>query len=312
MANLFFRPSWRIAENLATPEAVFRNRRQFMVAAGAGMLSASLPKLSLAKALRNQKYQLDRPITLEPLVLNNILFYEFGNSAEKILPLVKNLTTDPWAIEIDGLVEQPRSIDFEDLMKQVQVEERLYRHRCVEAWAMAVPWTGFQLSELLKIVKPLTSAKYVYFETFFEPEIAPRQNNSFFPWPYRDGLTLEEASNELAFIATGLYGKPLAKQNGAPIRLVIPWKYGFKSVKSIKRIVFTDKRQQGFWEKFSPREYGFWANVNPDAPHLQWSQKTERVLGWKDAVPTQLFNGYGEFVSHLYDRPELANEDLCH
>ena len=297
---------------MATSEADYLGRRSFLKAAGLGTLASMLPGTALAGVERNPSYQLDRPITLEPLVLNNVLFYEFGNSAEKILPLVKNLVTDPWTVNIEGLVEKPFSIGFEDLIKQVNIEERLYRHRCVEAWSMAVPWTGFQLSELLRLVKPLSSAKYIYFETFFEPEIAPRQNNSFFPWPYRDGLTLEEASNELAFVATGLYGKDLAKQNGAPIRLVVPWKYGFKSVKSIKRIVLTDKKQQGFWEKFSPREYGFWANVNPDVPHLQWSQKTERVLGWKDAVPTQIYNGYGEFVSHLYDRPELAGEDLYH
>ncbi|MDA9009176.1 protein-methionine-sulfoxide reductase catalytic subunit MsrP [Alphaproteobacteria bacterium] len=312
MVKLLSKPAWSLPECKATPEAVYQGRRAFLKAAGLGALTSLVPRMSLASAQRNLSYQLDRPITLEPLVLNNILFYEFGNSAEKILPLVKNLVTDPWTISVEGLVEKPFEIGFEDLIQQVNVEERLYRHRCVEAWAMAVPWTGFQLSDLLRIAKPLSSAKYVYFETFFEPEIAPRQNNAFFPWPYRDGLTIEEASNELAFIATGLYGKDLAKQNGAPIRLVIPWKYGFKSVKSIKKVIFTDERQEGFWEKFSPREYGFWANVNPDAPHLQWSQKTERVLGWKDAVPTQKFNGYGEFVGHLYDRPELSGEDLFH
>ena len=304
--------TWQLPESKTTPLDVFLNRRLLLQRFGVGAAASLLPSMSWASLKTNERYQLDRPLTLEPLVLQNILFYEFGNSAEKILPLVKHLKTDPWTIEIAGLVEKPFEVGFEDLMAKVQIEERRYRHRCVEAWAMAVPWMGFQLSELLKLAKPLASAKYVYFETFFDPSIAPRQNNNFFPWPYQDGLTIEEASNELAFVGTGLYGKTLAKQNGAPIRLVIPWKYGFKSVKSIRKVIFTEEKRQGFWEKFSPREYGFWANVNPDVPHLQWSQKTERVLGWKDSVPTQIYNGYAEFVAHLYDKPSLKDEDLFH
>ena len=180
------------------------------------------------------------------------------------------------------------------------LEERLYRHRCVEAWAIAVPWSGFPLAALVDLARPLGSARYPQMTTFENPDVAPGQRQGWYPWPYVEGLTLAEATNELAFIATGLYGKPVPRQNGAPLRLAVPWKYGFKSIKSIVRFTFAGARPQTFWETVQPAEYGFWANVNPAVPHLRWSQASERLLGTDERVPTQLFNGYAGFVAHLY------------
>ena len=186
------------------------------------------------------------------------------------------------------MLKQPRTIGIDDLLKQVSLEERIYRHRCVEAWAMTVPWTGFPLSQLLKIAEPLGSAKYVVFETT-QDKVMPGLDTPFYPWPYVEGVTIDEAGNDLAFISTGLYGKPLPPQNGGPIRLTLPWKYGFKSAKAIVKITFTDKRPTTFWEAIGPSEYGFWANVNPAVPHPRWSQATERLLGSDERVPNTAF-----------------------
>jgi sulfoxide reductase catalytic subunit YedY len=183
----------------------------------------------------------------------------------------------------------------------MQLEERIYRLRCVEAWAMTVPWTGFPMAELVKLAQPTSDARYVRMETFQDKAVAPGQRQFWYPWPYVEGLTLAEATNELAFLVTGLYGKPLPKQNGAPLRLAVPWKYGFKSIKSIVRFTFTDERPVNFWQELQASEYGFWANVNPEVPHPRWSQATERLVGSDERVPTRLFNGYGEDVAHLYD-----------
>jgi methionine sulfoxide reductase catalytic subunit len=198
-------------------------------------------------------------------------------------------------------VAKPMTLDIDDLLKRVTLEERLYRHRCVEAWSMAVPWTGFPLKALLDIAQPLGSAKYVRFETFQNPKVASGQKQFWYPWPYIEGITMAEANNELAFVVTGMYGKPVPKQDGAPLRLALPWKYGFKSIKSIVRISFTDKQPVTFWQTVQGEEYGFWANVNPEVPHPRWSQATERVLGSDERVPTLKWNGYGEYVAHLYD-----------
>jgi len=199
------------------------------------------------------------------------------------------------------LVEKEMTLGIDDLLKQVQLEERLYRHRCVEAWSMAVPWTGFPMRRLVEIASPLSSAKYVRTETFSRPDVAFGMKASWYPWPYVEGVTIEEATNELALIGTGIYGKPLPKQMGAPLRLVLPWKYGFKSAKALVRFTFTDQRPSSFWEKIQGREYGFWANVNPQVPHPRWSQATEEIIGTGGhRVPTQIFNGYGEFVADLY------------
>ena len=303
---------WELPERATTDEAVFRNRRRLIqgLAAGSilapGLLRASPaatadepdPSAALYPAKRNSKFTLDRPITPEkyPESYNN--FYEFTtdkNVDASALPI------RPWTIKIDGMVEKPLTIGIDDLLKKVQLEERLYRHRCVEAWSFACPWTGFPLAALVDMAKPLGSAKYLKMVTFMDPKVAPEQNKFFYPWPYTEGLTMAEAGNELAFLATGMYGKPLPKQDGAPIRLVTPWKYGFKSVKSIVHFEFTDKRPVTYWEALQSDEYGFWANVNPQVPHPRWSQETERVLGTNDRVPTQLYNGYGEFVASMYD-----------
>jgi sulfoxide reductase catalytic subunit YedY len=252
-----------------------------------------------AAAPRNAKYDPGRPITPEKDVEGYNNFYEFGTDKD-IADDAQALKTSPWSVTFDGMVEKPRTLAFEDLMKQVSLEERVYRHRCVEAWAMTVPWTGFTLASLVKLAAPLSSAKYIVFTSDADRRTMPGLRRSYFPWPYTEGLTLEEAGNDLAFIATGLYGKPLLPQNGAPIRLVTPWKYGFKSAKSLVKISFTDKQPTTFWESIASDEYGFWANVNPDVPHPRWSQATERLLGSNERVPTQIYNGYGAFVASLY------------
>ena len=302
---------WEIPEALATDEDVFLNRRRFMtaglgLAAGLGLV-AGAPGLARAAltypAPRNPRYVLDRPITDEAVNTSYNNFYEFG-SHKRIASAAQKLKLSPWNIRIDGLVEKEMTLGFEDLLARVSLEERLYRHRCVEAWAMAVPWTGFPLSALLDIARPLSGAKFVRFETFKDPSMASGQKQFWYPWPYVEGVTMAEAANDLAFMVTGAYGKPLPKQMGAPLRLALPWKYGFKSIKSITRISFTDKLPVGFWEKIQASEYGFWANVNPEVPHPRWSQATERLLGSDKRVKTKIYNGYGEFVASLYQGME--------
>jgi sulfoxide reductase catalytic subunit YedY len=226
-------------------------------------------------------------------------YYEFSEEKE-CWPLAQKMVVDPWSVRIDGLVKKPRSIAFEDLMRQVQLEERVYRHRCVEAWSMAVPWSGFPMAALLDLVKPLGSAKYIQMETFLDPKIAPGQKEFWYPWPYVEGVTIAEAANDLAFVSVGMYGKSLPKVSGAPIRMTLPWKYGFKSGKAFVTVSFVEKRPDTMWAQIAPSEYGFWANVNPAVPHPRWSQATERVLGTDERVPTQIYNGYGAYVSSLY------------
>jgi methionine sulfoxide reductase catalytic subunit len=305
---------WEIPERLATPEHVFFNRRQFMTAAGAIAGVAILP--SPLKAAQEDPSAALYPVPVNPafkeggrpitdksynITFNN--FYEFGSS-KQIYRAAEALPIRPWEIAFDGMVEKPFVIAIDELLKKVTLEERVYRHRCVEAWSMVVPWSGFPLRRLVEIAKPTSAAKYVQMETFNMPEVAPGQRPGLFggsyPWPYVEGVTMAEAMNDLAFIATGAYGAPLPKAMGAPIRLHLPWKYGFKSIKSIVRVSFTEKRPVSFWEQLAGDEYGFWANVNPDVPHPRWSQASERILGSNEQVPTQLYNGYGEFVAQLY------------
>ena len=303
---------WEIAESQATPEAMFFNRRRFLVGGVGGLIATASgvvdracaetddPSATLYPAPRNDVYRLDRDITNEKVSTTYNNFYEFGSS-KNVWQAAQRLPIRPWEIRIDGMVENERTLGIDDLIKQVQLEERLYRHRCVEAWSMAVPWTGFPMKRLVEIAKPLSSAKYVRMETFNRPDVAFGLKASWYPWPYVEGLTIEEATNELALMGTGIYGKPLPKQMGAPLRLVVPWKYGFKSVKSIVRLSFTDKRPVSFWEAIQGREYGFWANINPQVPHPRWSQASEEIIGTGGRrVPTQLFNGYGDFVASLY------------
>jgi sulfoxide reductase catalytic subunit YedY len=306
------RRGWEIAERHATPEHLFFNRRALLAAGGAAALSLS-PTLALAQRIadlpdptgelypvrRNDKYALDRPITDETINGSYNNFYEFG-SAKTIAKAAQALKLRPWMIKIDGMVEKPQEIGIDDLIRRMPLEERLYRHRCVEAWSMAVAWSGFPFAKLVELANPLGSAKYVAMQTFSDPAIASGQRQTWYPWPYTEGLTIAEATNELAFLATGAYGKPMPKQHGAPLRLAVPWKYGFKSIKSIVRFTFTDQRPKSFWEALQASEYGFWANVNPEIPHPRWSQATEELIGLGERRPTLLYNGYGEYVAHLY------------
>ena len=301
------RKGWEIAAQHVTPEAAFGRRTALMGAAGL-LAAGSIPAPAHAQgAPRNAKYEAGRAMTDEGDATSYNNYYEFGTS-KSISRAAQRLPITPWAIKVDGMVETPRTIDLDDIMKQVSVEERVYRHRCVEGWGMTVPWTGFALKDLVAQCKPLASAKYIQFETLNDPKTMSGVRSSQFEWPYVEGVTMAEAANDLSFLATGLYGKAIPKQNGAPIRLVLPWKYGFKSVKSIVRMTFTDQKPKTFWEGLQPVEYGFWANVNPAVPHPRWSQATERLLTSDERVPTQIFNGYGPSVASLYTG--LQNERL--
>jgi sulfoxide reductase catalytic subunit YedY len=297
-------PGWTTAEREATPEALFFGRRAALAAAGLGSIGlASAPRPAGAQeppaAMRNPRYAPERAITPEREVTTYNNYFEFG-SHKTISSGAQRLPQRPWTLRVEGMVEHPQEFALDDLMRRVPVKERVYRHRCVEAWAMVVPWTGFQLSELLKLAAPLGSAKYVQFETAAVPSVMPGLRQSWYPWPYVEGCTVQEAANELAFMVVGAYGKPLPAQNGGPVRVHFPWKYGFKSGKSLVRVVLTDQRPKSFWERIQPEEYGFWANVNPEVPHPRWSQASERLLGTGERVPTRIFNGYGEFVAGLY------------
>jgi methionine sulfoxide reductase catalytic subunit len=297
-------PGWTIAERDATPEALFFGRRAALAAAATIGGALALPRGAgadeLPQAMRNPRHQPGRAITPEREATTYNNYYEFG-SHKTISSAAQRLPLRPWTLRVEGMVERPQEFGLDDLLRRVPVEERVYRHRCVEAWSMVVPWTGFQLSELLKLAAPLGSAKYVRFETAAVPSVMPGLRQSWYPWPYIEGCTIQEAANELSFMVVGAYGKPLPPQNGGPVRIHFPWKYGFKSGKSLTRVVLTDQRPTSFWEKIQPQEYGFWANVNPEVPHPRWSQASERVLGTNERVPTQIFNGYGEFVSGLYE-----------
>jgi methionine sulfoxide reductase catalytic subunit len=315
------RKGWELPESAATPEALFMNRRAVLTGAASLAAMASLPDVASAQriadlpdptrdlypAQRNAAFVLDRPVTDEAVNITYNNFYEFGSS-KTIGRAAQALKLRPWTIRIDGLVETPLELGIDDLIRRIGLEERLYRHRCVEAWGMAVPWTGFPLARLVALASPLSSARYLQMQTFQDPAVASGQRQTWYPWPYTEGLTLAEASHDLAFLVTGAYGKPVAKQMGAPLRLAVPWKYGFKSIKSIVRFSFTAERPKSFWEALQPAEYGFWANVNPQVPHPRWSQETEEDIGTKERRPTLLFNGYGEHVAHLYS--DLAQERL--
>jgi sulfoxide reductase catalytic subunit YedY len=255
----------------------------------------------------NPKYPAGRAITPEKDATTYNNYYEFSDG-KNLWKAAQAMKMQPWSIEIGGEVKQPRTISIQDLLKQVQLEERVYRHRCVEAWAMTVPWTGFPLSQLLKIAEPLGSAKYVVFETGQDTKAMEGLESPFYPWPYIEGLAIDEAANDVAFISTGMYGKPLPPQNGGPLRLTLPWKYGFKSAKALAKITFGQKQPMNFWQAIQPSEYGFWANVNPAVAHPRWSQASERLLGTNEVVPTQIYNGYGEFVASLY--ANRTNEKL--
>ena len=310
------KPSWNISENEVTDESLFKNRRNFLklgaasLVANATILEAlakeNVPPSNLSYIKDANKDNLELNSFEQITSYNN--FYEFTTSKEGVKPLSHTLKPNPWEIVIDGLVEKPMVLDVQDLIKKFQLQERIYRFRCVEGWSMVVPWVGFTLAELIKMVKPLSSAKYVYFETRFDKLMFPDQSRGIFstiPYPYVEGLRMDEAMNDLTLLSVGLYGKTLEKQNGAPIRLVVPWKYGFKSIKSIAKISFVQDQPINTWHKATPHEYGFYANVNPNVDHPRWSQKRERVLGKIFKQRTLMFNGYEEQVASLYKDMDL-------
>jgi len=334
MVHVPKRRGWEIPERQATPEAAYVNRRAFLKAmgiagagvaiggpilgavargrpaareasaAGPGSRSAAAPARrgpAIYPARRNERFTLDRPLTDEKVAATYNNFYEFTEQKDGVWRLVERFQTRPWRIEIAGLVERPREIDVDDLIRALPVEERLYRHRCVEAWAMAVPWTGIPMRAFVAWANPTAAAKYVRMVSFLKPDEAPNQKKAtWYHWPYYEALRMNEAMNELALLAVGIYGHDLPKQHGAPIRLVTPWKYGYKSAKSIVRFEFVAEQPPTFWNDVAPKEYGFLSNVNPKVPHPRWSQATERLIGTGERRPTRPFNGYGEWVAGLY------------
>lgn len=287
-----------------TPKADYMNRRQLMGGA-AGLVAG----MALGPALSASKYSTDaEPNSFEEISgYNN--FYEFGTGKEDPARNAHKLTTDPWSVQIGGMVDKPGSYGLEDILKKVTQEERIYRFRCVEAWSMVIPWYGFELKQLLDMAGVQSGAKYVAFETLVREDEMPGIRSVNIEWPYREGLRLDEAMHPLTIMATGIYDQPMPKQNGAPLRLVVPWKYGFKSIKSIVNIILTDKQPPTTWNMLQPREYGFYSNVNPEVSHPRWSQATERTIGggvFAKRKETLMFNGYEEEVASLYTGMDLS------
>ena len=284
-----------------TPKAAFLNRRQIIATAGAALLAGP--------ALAKSQYSTDEaPNTFEEIANYNN-YYEFGTDKADPAANAGGFKTSPWSVVVDGLVDKPGTYDLGDLLAGLTAEERIYRFRCVEAWSMVIPWQGIQLSSLIQKLGPQPGAKFVAFETVFRPEEMVGQQRAILDWPYREGLRMDEAMNPLTLLATGLYGKDLPNQNGAPIRLVTPWKYGFKSIKAIVRISFTDKMPPTTWQMMAENEYGFYANVNPMVDHPRWSQASERRIGaglFAGRQDTLMFNGYGDQVASLYSGMDLA------
>jgi sulfoxide reductase catalytic subunit YedY len=289
-----------LTQDDVTPQSAFLNRRQIMAGIAGMGLAAVAPRAQAATDLT--------PTELDVISQYNN-FYEFGTGKEDPARNAHMLTTDPWTIKIDGMVDRPGDFDFADIMSKMTIEERIYRFRCVEAWSMVVPWNGFELKDLLDLAGVQSSAKYVAFETLYRPHEMIGQQAPFLDWPYVEGLRLDEANHPLTIMATGIYGKDIPKQNGAPLRLVVPWKYGFKSIKSIVRITLTDKEPPTSWNKANAGEYGFYSNVNPKVDHPRWSQASERPIGgglFAKRIPTLMFNGYENEVASLYEGMDLA------
>jgi sulfoxide reductase catalytic subunit YedY len=297
-----------------TPKELFLSRRDFMKAAGfAGMgalLAACAPQaaatpVAVIPSADGRTDELGDPLNTYEDITNYNNYYEFTTDKQGVAPLSRDFKTTPWAVEVSGFVNNPKTYAIEDLINKFPQEERIYRLRCVEAWSMVIPWTGFPLARLLKEVEPTSDAKYVRFEAVLDRQQMPGQINGFFPWPYQEGLRLDEAMNDLTLLATGLYGESLPNQNGAPIRLVVPWKYGFKSIKGIVRIELVAEQPSTLWNTTAPNEYGFYSNVNPEVSHPRWSQASERRIGELGRRPTLMFNGYAEQVAYLYEGMDL-------
>ena len=334
MANIRIPKGWEIPERLATPEEVFLSRRQVLAALGLGALAASLPaQLACGSpvaaptgpdaaglldpavgdrykdrfpAPRNAAFAVgDRQTTPEPIAAAYNNFYEFTLEKDRVWKLAHGYPVVPWTVEVGGLVKKPRTLDLDALMTRFPLEERLYRFRCVERWAMQVPWVGYPLRTLIDALEPLPSAKYVRFVSVHDPEGLPNQKAArWYPWPYFEGLRLDEARHDLAFVVVGSYGHALPMQHGAPLRLALPWKYGYKGPKSIVKIELTAEQPRTFWNDLQPAEYGFFSNVNPAKPHPRWSQARETDIGTGEERPTLPYNGYAEQVAALYSGDE--------
>ena len=305
-----------------TPEKQYASRREFIKALGVVGVSAAVlaacqekPFLSgddiagetgLSPQAGSATDELGDALTSYDDVISYNNFYEFTTDKEGVERLAENFQTSPWEIQIGGLVENPGTISVDEIRRRYPTEERVYRMRCVEGWSMVIPWQGFPLGALLEDVQPTSDAKYVRFESIYDPRELPGQKNKYFPWPYVEGLRLDEAYHNLTILATGLYGKDLLPQNGAPVRLVVPWKYGFKSIKSITKIDLVSEMPVSLWMESAPNEYGFYANVNPAVDHPRWSQATERRIGEISRRASQLFNGYEQEVKNLYEGMDLT------
>ena len=322
MAHLRETHPWNTNCLEVTPEILFFDRRHFLRALGAAGIGAiagsagcagqertpqkepapKTPTSDMYPAARNSKYVLKQAVTREVDAAHYNNFYEFTIEKDRVWRMTNAFKIRPWTVEVSGEVHKPGRYDIDALVRKMPLEDRLYRHRCVETWAMAVPWTGFPFTALANLVQPKASARFVRFDSFNRPKQAPGQRNASYPWPYTEGLTIAEAMNELTLLATGIYGHELPKQHGAPLRLVVPWKYGFKGIKSIERIEFTASQPRTFWNSLSPREYSFTANVEPQVPHPRWSQEYEWLIPNRSASrrKTMLYNGYGEYVAQLY------------
>jgi sulfoxide reductase catalytic subunit YedY len=293
-----------------TPENLYYDRREFLRTAGllgiaAATASAGVLGLATSANAATQDGQLKDELTPFEDVTTYNNFYEFGTDKSDPAENAKGFKTKPWTVRVEGLVSKPASYSLEDFIKPSKLEERVYRHRCVEAWSMVIPWLGFPMSDLINRVQPLSSAKFIEFQTLLDANQMPGQRAPILPWPYTEGLRLDEAMHPLAIFAVGLYGKMLLPQNGAPLRTVIPWKYGFKATKSIVRIRFTDKQPRTAWNQATPNEYGFYANVNPEVDHPRWSQAKERRIGEFRKRPTRMLNGYADQVGRLYQGLDL-------
>jgi methionine sulfoxide reductase catalytic subunit len=333
MAHIHIPPGWSIPEREAAPEPIYWNRRRFVQAAGfalGGLGALGLagcrgngrgggeagvgpvpegplatipptPTADLYPAAANPIVEAGRPLTDRVVAATHNNFYEFLTDKARVWENVGPFEARPWTLEVTGEVERPGVFDVADLEREFGLEERVYRFRCVEAWAMTVPWTGFPLHRLLARVQPLSTGRYLRFVSFHRPEQAIGQRTQpWYPWPYYEALRMDEAMNELTLVVTGVYGEPLPKQHGAPVRVVVPWKYGYKSPKSIVKIEVTREEPPTLWNDLQPTEYGFYSNVNPDVPHPRWSQASEELIGESRRVPTEVFNGYGEWVGDLY------------
>lgn len=313
MANTY--KSMQVKSSEITSYSQYLSRRDFLKTAGlltsSAILAACTPETKEPTGptgLQTEPVKTDEfgdALTSFDAVTTYNNYYEFSGNKKDVVPLSRNFKISPWEVEVYGLVNNPQTYGIGDLLGKFTQEERIYRLRCVEAWSMVIPWTGFRLASLLKEVEPTSSAKYVRFESVFRPDEMKGQGSPFYPWPYQEGLRLDEAMNDLTILATGLFGSAMPVQNGAPIRLVVPWKYGFKSIKAVVKIELTDKRPETFWNTVSPKEYGFYSNVNPNRAHPRWSQASERRIGELSRRPTLMFNGYQEQVAYLYKGLDL-------